>query len=80
MEFYPFVKFENRADSVGGLRFIVERLGSAAVPEQTQRGHNRLCPFFEVYEIEFAKNHWILDLHGVCRIQEDCRKHGKSCD
>ena len=65
MKLYPFVKFENRPDSFGGKRFVVEAFGSTAVAEQTQGGHHRLFTLFEVDEIEFAKSHCILNLQGI---------------
>ena len=65
MEFYPFVKFENRADSIGGKWLAVESLASATVAEQAQGGHYRLFSLFEVDEIEFAKDHCVFSLRDV---------------
>ena len=68
IKLYPFVKLEDRADSFGGVWLMVETFASTTVAKQTQGRHDRLFSLFEVYEIEFAKNHCILNL---CDISDD---------
>ena len=65
IKLYPFVKLEDRADSFGDVWLMVETFASTTVSKQTQGGHDRLFSLFEVYEIEFAKNHCILNLCGI---------------
>ena len=65
MKLYPFVKLKNGADSFGGVGLMVKALASATVAEQTQCGHDRLFSLFEIYEIELAKNHCVLNLRGI---------------
>ena len=76
MKLYPFVKFENRADSFGGIRLVVETFASTTVAEQAQGGHDRLFSFFLPYEIEFAKNHCVLNFRGI---SDDAVANGIVC-
>ena len=62
MELYPFIKFENRTDALGGVRFAIESPGAAGIAMQAQSSHNVLFSLFEIDEIEFAKYRCILNL------------------